>query len=52
MDLAKQLPASSGRNVREIAHDCGYTSGFYFSKAFTKHVGIGPSVYRERMALA
>ena len=44
---AATLIYKSNRPVTRIAIDHGYSSGANFTKAFTKHFGYSPSVYRN-----
>ncbi len=46
IDHAKQLLAQSAMNVGEIAESLGYTNIYYFSRQFTKEVGLSPTDYR------
>jgi AraC-like DNA-binding protein len=51
MVLAKDLLRSGTGSVAEIARRVGYGSGSAFSVAFTRHVGMPPSIYaREQPA--
>lgn len=43
---AKHLLAHTSLTVAEIARQCGFEDPFYFSRAFKKIEGIGPSGYR------
>ena len=45
---AQQLLDLSSRSVKQIAHDLGFDTQFYFSQRFRKHVGVGPREYRQR----
>lgn len=42
---AKELLKTS-MNIKEIAHEIGYTSPTYFSRVFKKYVGVTPSQYQ------
>lgn len=46
MQRAKHLLVNSSLPVADIARQCGYEDPFYFSRAFKKVEGIGPSGYR------
>lgn len=47
---AERLLAGGGADVRigDIAYMCGYVDSFYFSRIFSKHVGVSPTHYAER----
>ena len=47
---AQNLLRHSKYNVSEAATAVGYTNTFYFSRLFTKHVGISPSEYKRQNA--
>lgn len=32
-------------SIKEIAHTCGYTDAYYFSRVFRNHTGMSPSEY-------
>ncbi len=38
--------ANSERKVKDIAMDLGYDDPYYFSRLFSKHIGISPKQYR------
>ncbi len=44
---AKELLAEQEVPVQEIAARCGYTSAYYFSRAFRKLTGVSPTDYRR-----
>ena len=44
---AKTLLETKGYNVSETANAVGYDNPLYFSRLFTKHVGISPSEYKK-----
>ena len=46
---AKQLLGDPRFNIEEIAHECGFSDHFYFSKCFKKHIGISPQGYRTSL---
>lgn len=43
---ACKLLSESSASVTEIAHSCGFGSGSYFSRVFTREMGCTPLVYR------
>ncbi|WP_040717056.1 helix-turn-helix transcriptional regulator [Paenibacillus daejeonensis] len=45
---AQHLLAHTDSKLAEIAHSVGYPDLFSFSKAFKKHHGLPPGVYRKR----
>lgn len=47
IDAAKELLKNSDAPINEIADQVGYTDSKYFSKTFSKLVGLKPSVYRK-----
>jgi two-component system response regulator YesN len=47
LDVAKDLLKTTGLSMAEIAGAVGYLDTKYFSKLFTKVVGIKPSEYRK-----
>jgi len=47
---AKRQLYLTGRPVKEIAFELGYTDEFYFSRFFKKNVGVSPQVFREKAA--
>ena len=47
MAIAKELLQYTELSVGAIASKCGFSDPFYFSKSFTKQVGISPSAFRR-----
>lgn len=47
---AARLLEFTPRQVKEIAHDVGFQSAFYFSRQFRAHFGVSPTEYRRRLA--
>jgi two-component system, response regulator YesN len=47
INKAKTLLADNGMKVREIVEILGFTDESHFSKAFKKHTGMTPKIYRE-----
>ena len=35
-------------NISQVAAAVGYDNSLYFSRLFTKHIGISPTEYRKR----
>jgi len=42
-----EMLRSSGRSVKEIAVQCGFSDPNYFCKAFRKRLGISPGAFRR-----
>lgn len=49
MEAARELLATSGLKVREVAERCGYTDQHYFSYCFKKYCGESPNSMRRRL---
>ncbi|VGO14190.1 Arabinose operon regulatory protein [Pontiella desulfatans] len=49
MELARQLLSTTELPIGEIAEECGYENGFYFSRIFKKCLGRAPLVFRKEM---
>ena len=47
MEAAKDLLKNTDASINEIAEQIGYADAKYFSKTFSKLVGLKPSVYRK-----
>lgn len=47
ISTAKNLLESSTKNISEIADAIGYDNPLYFSRLFTKYVGVSPKEYRN-----
>ncbi len=45
---AKELLATSLKTIGEIAQECGFENGLYFSRLFTQKEGVRPSKFREQ----
>jgi AraC-like DNA-binding protein len=45
---ARNLLKKTNLQIQEIAQECGYDNPFYFSRIFTKQLGISPTEYRKR----
>jgi AraC-like DNA-binding protein len=52
MERAAVLLASSELSVGIISSSVGYGDQLSFSKAFKKHFGVSPTVYRKNAELA
>jgi AraC-like DNA-binding protein len=47
VEKAKRLLACSGQSITDIALNCGFASGPYFTSIFRKHAHESPREYRE-----
>ena len=47
LSTAKNLLESSNKNISEIVDAIGYDNPLYFSRLFTKYVGVSPKEYRN-----
>jgi AraC family transcriptional regulator len=45
---AARLLATSDRPIDEIASRCGFSDRFYFTRMFSRQMGLGPATYRSR----
>ncbi|NHN31912.1 AraC family transcriptional regulator [Paenibacillus agricola] len=48
LQKARRLLLESLHTLDDIAVQCGYQNGFYFSRLFTKKMGINPSEFRRK----
>lgn len=46
IDKARQLLIQTNKSVKEIAFECNFSSGHYFSTLFKKKTGMSPESYR------
>ena len=46
---AKILLENKGYNVKETAYAVGFNNPLYFSRLFTKHVGVSPTEYKRAL---
>lgn len=44
---AQTLLSDSQKSIQAIAHECGFDDSLYFSRIFTKYIGLSPSEYRN-----
>ena len=44
---AKNLLSTTSEDIKGIAGKCGFSSQYYFSRVFSKIVGVSPSAYRR-----
>jgi AraC-like DNA-binding protein len=51
MEKAKSLLIQTDYTIEEIAEQCGYDNGYYFSRMFTKYTNVNPSKYRRTYSL-
>lgn len=49
MEEASRMLLNTGLSVGEIADQCGYTDIYVFSRAFTRAVGVPPSIFKHRI---
>lgn len=47
LDHAAMLLHSTGKNVCEVCHECGFSSIAYFTRLFKARFGVSPSVYKR-----
>lgn len=47
LKISQELLSNTNMNLEEIAEHCGFKYSSYFTKQFTKRLGILPSVYRK-----
>ena len=52
IEHAKEMLTLSGKNLREIAQMCGFSSEFHLSKVFKQQSGESPSDFRKRKKTA
>ena len=45
---AKRLLTDTDYNISQISSAVGYDNALYFSRLFSKHVGLSPSEYRRK----
>ena len=48
LDRAAELLLRSDKRIGEIAGELGFTSEYYFSRFFRKHIGVPPLAFRRR----
>ena len=51
IEAAKPLLESTGKDIKRIAADCGFTSDEAMRRAFTRQLGVSPREYRDRFGL-
>ncbi|CDF86160.1 MmsAB operon regulatory protein [Pseudomonas knackmussii B13] len=49
IEYACQLLDSSGHSVAQVSEALGYDDSYYFSRLFSKVMGLSPSAYRARL---
>ena len=47
IECAKHLLLTTSKSVEDIAYESGFKDKFYFSRFFTKCVGVSPKTFRE-----
>lgn len=48
---AKHLLITTDKNVSEIALFCGFNDALYFTRIFSKEIGVAPTTFRERLKI-
>ena len=48
MEYARYLLETSDLNIQDIAYRVGYDDGLYFSRIFSKSLGLSPKKYRDK----
>ena len=43
---AKEMLSTTNESIKDIAYACGFASPYYFSRVFSKSIGMSPSAYR------
>ncbi|HYG74210.1 MAG TPA: AraC family transcriptional regulator [Planctomycetota bacterium] len=51
LSRAKDLLATTGMSVTEVARQCGFENALYFSRLFAQKEGVPPRVFRSRQTL-
>jgi len=47
MEKAKELLSQTGKSMKEICSEVGYSDPNYFSRSFKKNIGVTPTEYKE-----
>ena len=45
---AKRQLCYTNRSVKEVAYDLGFDDSAYFSRLFTRVVGVSPTAFRQK----
>lgn len=48
LECARKMLLESDRPIQEVALNCGFSSPQYFTRVFSQHFGVSPSVWRKR----
>ncbi len=48
MEQAKELLLNTGKSIKEIAMEVGFSDGNYFSRVFKQNYGISPTAFRQK----
>ncbi len=48
INKAKKELICTNKSIKQIAHECGFSSAYYFSRCFSQHVGTSPNRYRQK----
>ena len=51
IEKASILLHHTDHSIDEIAELCGFGDRYYFTRVFTRQLGLGPAAYRKRRAL-
>ncbi len=51
IENALNLIHHSDKNMDEIAHECGFSDRFHFSKSFKKSLHVSPAYYKKNLTL-
>jgi AraC-like DNA-binding protein len=47
LNRAKKELVCATKSIQQIAHECGFSSAYYFSRCFHQHENISPKEYRQ-----
>lgn len=51
LQYAKQLLLTTDLSQKQISFECGYSDAFYFSRVFSRQIGVSPTQFRQRFKL-
>ena len=49
---AARALALTEKSIKQIALECGFTNRYYFTRVFTRRIGMGPAAYRRQAVKA